>query len=444
MYNFVNFCIDKILDIIYNINMKKVKKPSQDISKDIKKEAVVPKTKGKIFDRILTIGCATMLGITGFNLTRGIILSNKQYLKPISQVERDAELFGADLDIMSLYANSNNTNELIRLKHNNGEPIYVSINENIKNEKVITNIHKSLDYVESFFKDINDKYKFQIVSEATANFNKTIGKTVIKYQTSTDMEDATHGINKGTLNKVLLDNLLGSAKTNVYNIESIITVNENSINQRLSEDDLLTVLIHELLHSFGLGDVYTGDLDRLTFMNVPYGFFSQAISPNDLRNLYSAYCENHIKENGEIDIARVDEINEKLNAYEKEYFNYISKKIITEKHLTNITSMSTLNGVFSIKMLNNTYFFNIENNTATLNIFNANNKLEKTYTGEVLYGENNAVLKGFYDETNQSTLKLYFSLFKTTNNIYTIAKIDNQSVTNISFLPRFPEIELTK
>lgn len=422
------FCIDIILHLFYNINMK-VRKFNE--KKETNNET---KTKGW-GNRILNIALASSIAFAGFSVTRNAIVSNKQYLKPQSQVERDAELFGADLDIMNLYPYNNSG--LVRLKPNDGEPIYVTIDDSIKSETLKTNINKSLDYVENIFSDINDKYKFQIVSNSTANYKKAINKTVIEYRTTQDLDNDTLGANSSSRNKSLLDYIFQNDTNNVYNVHSVIKINENYLKNCDNEASILTVLIHELLHSFGLGDVYTGNYDRLTFMNSAYGFFSQVISPNDLRILYSTYCENHIKSNGELDLERVKEIQNKIDTYEKEYFGYINNKIIQKKELNYVKKIGTLNGTFSFELNYKKYYFNIENDKVNLQIYDENKNLEKSYTGEALYYENSVTIKGFYDKTNQSNVRLYFSLFKTSGNNLFICKIDNQSMTMTSYLPKF-------
>lgn len=397
------------------------------------------KKSNKLIDKLLNITLASSIAFSGFQVTRNIIVSNTSCLKPQTQINMDADLFDADLDIMKFY----NNNHITRLKHNGDEPIFVTIDKDITDEKLKTNIHKSLEYVENIFTDINDKYRFQVVDKETANLKKTFSKTVIEYTTSSKIESSTYGNNLSKRNKTLLEESLNFNLDNVYNINSVITINEKYINEGITEDKLLSILIHELLHSFGLGDIYSNDLDRLTFMNVNYGFFSEIISPNDLRNLYAAYCEKHIKENGELDFITVHEIQQKIKTYEEEYYKHINEKIIKKTMLTDIKNFNTLNGTFAFIINNKKYRFNINYKNVDLRIYDSNNKLEKTYTGEAIYGGKFATIKGFYDETNKSTLKLYFSLFKKSDNNLVVCKIDNQSTANIIFTPNEKQEEYT-
>ena len=95
----------------------------------------------------------------------------------VQQIERIAEALEVDISVMKFL--SQNNENINRLKHNNGEPIYVSFDEGYPEDyKKIA--QDSLDYVFSVIGPINEFYKeYEIVSSNEASNLENNGKTVI-------------------------------------------------------------------------------------------------------------------------------------------------------------------------------------------------------------------------------------------------------------------------
>lgn len=406
----------------------------------------IRKKTNNVKDKIVSTLCIVSILFSSAVVTRNSIMSNKKYLKDNAQVVYDANLFDANLDVMKLFSNQFGSTETVRLKHNNNEPIYVTLSKDITKPEIIDTIKKGLNYIENVFSDINNKYRFEIIDKKTALAKKAIGKAVINIKTKEEFKSFTKlGDNTVLTNKSLLDVLSNNNKTNIYTVSSFINLKSDLLNESsLKSNRTLFVLIHELLHCFGLGDVYYPHDDKLTFMNVGYGFFSEMLSPNDLRCLYATYCEKHIKSDGSIDVNKVNEIKTKLDKYENEYFNTISKKIITDSKITP-TPITNLNGTFEITLAGNKHTFNVNKQTVELTITDKNNKELKTYTGTIQYGENFAVLKNFNTEDNTKDLNLFFTLYKNQEGELTVVRLINRSHTKTTLQKNLSNIvELEK
>jgi len=417
-----------MLYIFYNISMRK--KETKE-----KKESTVAT---KILATVLACSCA----FSGFSIAKNIIVSNKNYLKPISQAERDAEFFDADISSMKNYSKLPGYKNLVRLKPNNNEPIYVCVDDNIT-PRVKKQINNSLDYVTDIFSEINSKYKFKIVNETEYKFRQFLGKTTIKYQLSSDLPETTLGLNQSYKNKSKLDEIFNNTTNNVYNLSSIILINENHFKKEMSDNQLLYTLNHELLHSFGLNDTYVGDIDTTTYMNYSHGVFAKIISPNDYRMLYAAYCEKHINKDGSINKEKLQEINEKLDKYEEYYYNHLINKMIgNDSDYNNLQNINTLDGAVTYTYGKNTYAFNVNDNEVELNIFNNNKLIQKTL-GKALYFNNFVILKDFNLEKNENLNKKYYCLFKN-NDKYNLIEIHSRSIFKSNYLTYFDVPEMVK
>lgn len=386
-------------------------------------------SKKSFVKKIFLVLTVAYFSISGGYLTHKAILSNAQYLKPTSQIEADAGFLGADMLVMKNdainFGINPNTGEYVRLRPNGkDEPIYVTLDQSI-DDKLAGYIDKSLDYVEDIFSNINDQYKFKVVSNSEYQQKMLAGKAVIKYQKKDIASSDAAGTCSSGSNKTFIDDILGNDKTNVYITDSVITIDEPVYNS-CSEYEVLSILNHEILHCFGLGDVYSGNIDTGSFMSSQNGYFCNLISPNDFRMLYAAYGDKHLDENGNVDYKKLEEIKEKLDQYEHEYYNIYSKRIMNLKGVSNVVKINKNeynNKSFVTRLKkasepNCRYIIklDIEGEKVTFNLYKNDEKIQ-TSEGNIYYGDHFAILKDFFirttnNDNTENNLKSYFYIFK--------------------------------
>ena len=175
---------------------------------------------------------------------------------------------------------ADNKTSILRLKHNGNEPIYVHIDDSI-NDKTESLILQSLNYIENIFSLINDKYTFKVIDEQKAEKIKDI-RTVITYKAE-DLPPIYNGANTRLFKNYAINDY------EFYIHKSTIKLRTSFINDFIDSEPekILYALNHELLHAFGLSDVYIYDKDETTFMKVDLGEYYEIISPNDFKLLYT-------------------------------------------------------------------------------------------------------------------------------------------------------------
>jgi len=206
----------------------------------------------------------------------------------------------------------------IRMKHNDGEPIYIcfddAYSEGLKEKSKI-----SLDYIFGIVGKINDKYHYKIVDKN--EFDKMGNKTKIYYTFGEHITD--HGTHQSVAHGHLESH---SAWYNFATDNPVCFYYELKLNKDQSEhrDDKETIqtLNHELLHAFGLGDVYTNKALQTTtkfygntFMNTSINF--DIITPNDLGCLISLYSDENT------DMVKM---KEELEKYKTKFNKHFSEK----------------------------------------------------------------------------------------------------------------------
>lgn len=415
------------------------------------KKIKIKKQKNKLstLDKVTLGICLSCLTVTGSIVTKNTIISNKKYLKPISQIERDAEFLNADMMVMErmLETHNINSNELIRLKPNGkDEPIYINLDKSI-DSKLATHINSSLNYIEDVFSNINDNYTFKIVNDFEYNVKKAIGKTTIKYECNDIVKSNTSGTAYRTLNKSFFDDVINNNERNLYYTDCTIVIDEKSyINY--SESNILTVLNHELLHCFGLGDIYYGKVDTGSFMRAQNGYFINFISPNDFRMLYSAYGDKHLNKDGTINIKKLTEIKEKLNLYENEYYNFVAKNLIEKKDLKNIMDIDksdfnnrgfVTHSYYTDNNKTNSFMFKFEikDDKAKIIIYKDNKEVQNC-EGNIYYGKNYMIVKDFEIITTNADGSKNFE-----NSYYYFFK-DNKSNIKVISIEALAKMEINK
>ena len=199
-----------------------------------------------------------------------------------------------------------------RLQHNNGQPIYVAIEDEYFNESQQTLIVSALDYIFDLVGDINQNYHYQIVedsSEASYQSSSHITFKVSQVDGANAMATRKPSMycfgSKGAFN---------NANTIVYDLE-FLTQNKNRF---------YYTTLHELLHVFGLEDVYgTKQQTHLdTYLNVYTDERLQMITPNDYKMLVACYAAdlNTIQRDKQNDYLNL--LFDKIDKYSQQYYEY--------------------------------------------------------------------------------------------------------------------------
>lgn len=239
--------------------------------------------------------------------------------------ESQVETIAAALDCDLSYMKHNKTGGVVRMMHNGDEPIYVHITDEM-NEEENKLIEESLEYVFGIVGKINDNYKYEIVDKSEYNKQKTLGKTAIIYQEGpcdSGKVDTTGQIRRD------LKEASGNNINDYYTHHRIEYDRAGSSSQEY--DDKLYTFIHELLHAFGLDDVYLLGPNKDTDINYQntimksYSSGGNIITPNDLKCLFSAYAKP--LEGVELE-AFINKANQISKDYEDFYYQNRVDKII--------------------------------------------------------------------------------------------------------------------
>lgn len=221
------------------------------------------------------------------------------------EIAYSSELLGCDTGYLM-----KQNGDFVRMKHNNGEPIYVCFDEAYSSE-LKEEATEALDYVFGIVGKINDKYHYQVVDKQT--FDCKINKTKVYYTFG------EHSVDYGTHHSI------SNAYTknyypwyNKYSDNPIYNYYEVNLWRGLSKEDAFSTFLHENLHMMGFNDVYmSGEYKTTvkhygnTFMN---GFMDyNRITPNDLACLISLYAD---------DDCDLKEMQQKLKNYEQKFYNY--------------------------------------------------------------------------------------------------------------------------
>lgn len=276
----------------------------------------------------LVLGGATMVGVQ-----KNLKVSNQ------TQISSIAQQLNADQTVMT----NNKANRVYRLDHNNGEPIYVSVDANFT-EAEQANIAWSLDYVFGLVGDINPNYHYEIVSEDQRINESRLGKTTIKYQEDNSNFSTSLGISNESYGSCRreFDNLSKLVNNPTYD-NFIITYNREK-NLSSSENMQKYTFLHELLHAFGFEDVYNATamnsyINKFcgdTVMNDHIGSNTNMLTPSDYRNIISAYAprmnDDELKE-------FINIYKQKTQEYDESY--YKSYASICENKLNIISNLDT-------------------------------------------------------------------------------------------------------
>lgn len=279
----------------------------------------------KIFSVSSTIAMSLLLL---FNASYARELYETRNISNIDQYNYLAQKLEADTSYTKF-----NDKEIIRMKHNNGEPIYCYLSEEFSQEEQ-KSIRAALEHVFGIIGRVNPYYQYKIVDK----------KEIVK-QTMLDKTTITFGYySKEVLGDVagLGDSVKAYANQNFSLTGELNESKKNRrhfdirfIKEEMAEDEWDRVSLHELLHTFGINDVYnygqhkkTDKVYANTSINILYKY--NFITPNDFDVLISAYSE--AEKNTNKDVQKLKELSK---AYERWYY---SKIIDSEKQNGTITS----------------------------------------------------------------------------------------------------------
>lgn len=249
----------------------------------------------------LVLSTTMLTTFVGANYAKEYNLANANYFS-VGKIEQLCE----ELNVDASYRDLENS----RLKHNNGEPIYVKIAKDF-NEEQKAEIIKSLDYVFGIAGEFNSFYHYEIVD--SFGIDKCLNKSTIEYKFSKFQTDVTGEIN-------LKDSLVQTSSSGRLNRESVVNVNSN-----IELSNLYNLSVHELLHAFGIEDVYDDvDYQMNTFINVAYGYKYSMITPNDYLFM-AALCAPNF-ENEEQKQEYIAMVKQKHDEYSKKFYLIHSKE----------------------------------------------------------------------------------------------------------------------
>lgn len=253
----------------------------------------------------------------------GTSLIGKNKTKDYSSVD-DVYKIAEALDSETITITNNEFKDPVRLKHNGNDPIYISISDKFSEEQLDC-IEWSLDYVFDVVGSINSNYKYEIVDNSDAIKESLKGKTTIFYNLGSTIPTPGGVPTQGQIFRP--DEVTSIVAGCPLRTKAIITYDKNN-NKDASEGNMKYTFMHELLHAFGLDDVYvTKDMYRIdrhcanTIMNSGWDEYLQYIMPNDYKNLIAMYAP---KMTDEKMADFIIEQKQKVNRYEKEFYKFYS------------------------------------------------------------------------------------------------------------------------
>lgn len=304
------------------------------------------------------------------------------------QIQTISDALNSDISVMKFLAHEND--HVKRLKHNDGEPIYIKIQDDYP-EQFEDMAKESIDYVFNIVGGVNDLYKnYKFVDESQSVALEKQGKTVIEYNLGNNLESFVGGLtsanNVGEWYNQLTNKQVIQNPEIVMNFERL---------QEYDENTAKTSYVHELLHVFGFGDVYN---DKSNFETNTYygntimkaGRNISLIAPNDYACIMSAYakpmnnnqladyiskCKNQLSSYEDYYYGQLVEFSEKQNSF------YLKNKVDfddVENHSDFTIQTTDLDGTVIIEKYNIT----CKNGNYKIVITDENDKVIDSITGK--------------------------------------------------------------
>ena len=232
------------------------------------------------------------------------------------QVRQLSEALGAKSDSIFRFDPYGQDN-VTRLAHKNGEPLTISFTPTVS-DNARTIATQTIDELFDLLYDINDNYTYEIVEYDENN------------QSDIVFNNRELQANGGA--EFRYRDLLPSGEG--YIKRATVHINERALNSSYSgkevDINLKHTIAHELLHVFGLADVYLdqiGHIDATTLLYVSIFDRSEKseytlthITPNDYKNLISLYAKP--SDNLEDDIETYQDMAE---SYTNNYYKYVAQ-----------------------------------------------------------------------------------------------------------------------
>lgn len=266
--------------------------------------------KKKIKNLAISLTCTALIAST-------LVLGGCQHTSPETVHENNSSIeqinqYQEEFDVVTGYRHTNGE----RLKHNNGEPIYIQIDNEFSLEQKET-VKQALDFIFGLVGDINDNYKYEVVDDI--NQSQYLNKTRIKFdvkETVLSNGKEVYGLYTTNLNKF-------KSKTKGVFIEQGNIDIENDNAKDL--DELYYTTLHETFHLFGVKDVYLGWQEERyynTYINIDINHNLKMITPNDYKLLISLYANDltGLSENEKQDY--IKQLKQKIDNYTFKYFTH--------------------------------------------------------------------------------------------------------------------------
>lgn len=306
------------------------------------------------------------------------------------QIEYVADELDGDLSYMT-----EKQNKYTRLQHNGKDPIYVCFDKSLnENEKQCA--RNALDYMFELVGGINPKYKYKIVDKT--DYNLHFLQSRIYFTT----EEKTKGKNekaKGYIDSFGNPTSMYTSKCTMMNVK--IVQNRSLVNDQ-DMQELQYTYLHELVHAFGIDDVYLTDTQRKhygnTFINSFVGIKTGMLTPNDYKCLISLYAEKEKDDNAQKEA--IAKYKTMVEQYEEKYYQNYADKIIEDYEIVN--QMKSLNykwqthGSFSTsdgKYFNYLYKIIAKDGQYSIEIYDMDNKLIDSATGEAIMSSGVVIFK---------------------------------------------------
>ncbi len=254
------------------------------------------------------------------SIVRTIYANNKSYFKNSDSISLVAKELSADMNIMQY------DDQIFRLKPNDNRKISVFIDSSVP-ARTSQIIQESLDYFNDIFDKVNDRFNFTLSNKADYIADRLIQKSTIKFDYKT-LDNKTYGVNSQYRSlwadlpvKIWADN----SNDGKYCISSKISLNKTYF-ENIDDQMQQYVIRHEILHSLGFADVYNKSNTTIdTIMHTDNMYIINELSPNDMRRIYTAYCDDYMNDDKTINYEKLNEIKNILNKYETKYYDNLAQ-----------------------------------------------------------------------------------------------------------------------
>lgn len=300
------------------------------------------------------------------------------------------------------------------MHHNNDEPIYVAISDEIENSRYKDFVVEKLNYVFGIVSDINPLYNYKIVSKEEFAKQKLLSKSTIEFK----------NIDFSSVKKFSKLDPNGLNERN-FNFLDLFSVNGTVGDQKIyldlekyadmSEHEVKYVILHELCHAvFGFNDVYKnvksggyqsivsdGKHDFSTIMetfNREEGLLN-LITPDDYDRILAVFSPKMEKDTDRAEF--IAKLEKKSSAYKQFYYNKLDEfllKDLEKESANNAENVSRLIDTTSFAGEDGKEFkydVKIDGDKYTFDIYQ-NGELTDSATGEVVHTKNFTFLKNVH------------------------------------------------